>query len=529
MNRDFSKLNNQSFDVLICGGGIYGAWTAYDAALRGLKVAIVDRGDWACATSSASSKLIHGGLRYLETLDFKLVKKALRERQMLMKSAPHRVWPLRFGVPVYANSRLGALRLKAGLVLYDLLASVTGSSEAHRYFNRPEFTRHFPYLNDVALKSGFTYLDAQTDDARFVLELIDGALALGAVALNYCEVTGFIEKEGQLCGAHVFDKIGARAGDIYARQIVNTTGQWLAATLQGQAWCRLTKGVHLILPNVLANEALLLTAQQDGRVFFMIPWYGVTLLGTTDTHYSGDIEQVKVDKDDIDYLLDEANRLLKSVHWTEADIIGQYAGLRVLKQSSALTPSAASRDWELKIAPNSLLNSIGGKITSAREDAAHIVDALCKNLKLQAPCKTFGLSFPWLPDADFQTWSQSVSAQAKKLAIDDDSIHWLIRRHAKRVVVIFQLIETNPDWARRIVPDLPFIYADLVFCARYEMVVHLEDLLRRRMPLLILAKLTHAKIMHLAEIVAAQLNWDQGICKQEADLCCQKWRLPPLE
>jgi glycerol-3-phosphate dehydrogenase len=420
------------------------------------------------------------------------------------------------------------MRLTLALTLYDLLAGVTGSTEAHCHFNRTEFAQCFPCLNDASLKGGFTYLDAQTDDARFVLELIDGALASGAVVLNYCEVTSFIETQGQICGAYVFDKAGAKPGRVYARQIVNATGQWLTTTPQGQAWCSVTKGVHLILPNVLAGEALLLTAQQDGRVFFMIPWYGLTLLGTTDTHYTGNIEQVKVEKDDIDYLLHEANCVLKSANWTEADIIGQYAGLRVLKHSSAVMPSAVSRDWELKIADNGLLHSVGGKFTSAREDAASIVDSLCENLQVQEPCKTFGLPFPWLPDADFQTWAQSVRDQATKLGIDADSTHWLIRRHAKRVVMIFQLIENNPDWAKRIFPDLAFIYADLIFCARYEMVVHLEDLLRRRMPLLILAKLTHAQIMHLAEIVATELNWNQGTCKEEADICCQKWRLPPL-
>ena len=194
MKRDFSKLKlmDQPFDVLICGGGIYGAWTAYDAALRGLKVALVEQGDWACGTSSASSKLIHGGLRYLESLDFKLVKKALRERQMLLKAAPHRVWPLRFGIPVFTDSRLTSLRLKIGLTLYDYLAGTLTGSQAHRYFSRRVFAERFPCLNPASLKNGYTYLDAQTDDARFTLELIDGALSAGAVCVNYCQVNEFI-------------------------------------------------------------------------------------------------------------------------------------------------------------------------------------------------------------------------------------------------------------------------------------------------------------------------------------------------
>lgn len=517
MKRDFAKLADQHFDVLVCGGGIYGAWTAYDAALRGLKVAIVDQGDWASGTSSASSKLIHGGLRYLESLDFKLVKKALREREMLKKAAPHRVWPLRFGVPVFKDSRLNSIRLKLGLLLYDFLAGTFNSDQAHRHFSRAAFAERFPCLDPALLTGGFTYADAQTDDARLVLELIDGALSAGAVCLNYCKVTGFIEDKGRVCGAKVQDSVEGKTAIVYARQIVNAIGQW---TVESE--CRLTKGVHLILPKALGNEALLLTAKADGRVFFMIPWYGLTLLGTTDTDYTGDVDQVRVEPEEINYLLTEANRVL-SVNWTEADIIGRYAGLRVLKQSSKAAPSAVSRDWELKVADNGLLTSIGGKITSAREDAAQIVNTLCAYLGVNASCRTGGKLFPWLPDQDYRQWSDAALVKAAALGIDNESAQWLIRRHAKRVSTIFQLIERNASLEKRITPTLPFIVADLVFCAGNEMVVHLEDLLRRRIPLLILAKMTQAELRSIAEIVATTLSWDESTLNSELEMCIKKY------
>lgn len=518
MKRDFAQLADQHFDVLVCGGGIYGAWTAYDAALRGLKVAIVDQGDWASGTSSASSKLIHGGLRYLESLDFKLVKKALREREMLKKAAPHRVWPLRFGVPVFKDSRLNSIRLKVGLMLYDFLAGTLGSEQAHRHFGRAAFAERFRCLNPALVTDGFTYSDAQTDDARLVLELIDGALSTGAVCVNYCKVTGFVEDKGQVSGATVQDRVGGKTATVYASQTVNATGQWME-----RSGCRLTKGVHLILPKALGNEALLLTAKADGRVFFMIPWYGLTLLGTTDTDYTGDVDQVYVEADEAGYLLTEANRVL-GVNWTEADIIGSYAGLRVLKQSSKLTPSAVSRDWELKAADNGLLTSIGGKITSAREDAAQIVNSLCRNLGVNQPCRTYGRPFPWLPDQDYRQWSDTVLLEATAQGIDNESARWLIRRHAKRVPMIFQLIEQDASLAKRITPALPFIVADLVFCAGHEMVVHLEDLLRRRIPLLILAKMTRAELLYLAEITATTLGWDQATLNNELESCLQYYR-----
>ncbi len=346
MKRDFSSLHG-GFDLLVCGGGIYGAWTAYDAALRGLKVALVEQGDWAGATSSASSKLIHGGLRYLETYDFKLVRKALRERRMLLQVAPHRVWPLRFGVPVYSDSRNGTLLLKAGLTLYDALAGFPGEPMRHHHFGYEDFSWHFPFLEEAGLRGGFTYGDAQTDDARLVLELVAGAMAHGAVCVNYAKLVAWNEERGQVCGATVLDVESGVTTQVRARQCVSTAGQWTAAAEQGRAWCRLSKGIHLVLPGLPANEAILLTAKEDGRVFFVIPWYGRTLLGTTDTDYRGDVERVVVDGDDVDYLLAAANHYLKTA-WTKQDVVGSYAGLRVMKQSDAGHPSDASRDWELK-------------------------------------------------------------------------------------------------------------------------------------------------------------------------------------
>ena len=528
MNRNFSSLTNKQFDLLVCGGGIYGAWTAYDAALRGLSVAIVEQGDWASATSSASSKLIHGGLRYLESLDFKLVKKALAERQMLLAMAPHRVWPLRFGLPVYADSRVGTLQLRAGLSMYDFLADNLSPDMAHHHFDGQAFAERFPFLGSDGLKGGFTYGDAQTDDARLVLELISGAMAAGAVCVNYCKLTDVIEADGRACGAVVQDMSyppfdGLRANgeiEINARCIVNATGQWMAASEQGRDWCRLDKGTHLVMPALPTDEALLLTAKSDGRVFFMIPWYGRTLLGTTDADYGGDLDHVAVEPEEVAYLLAEANHYLKAA-WTEKDVVGSYAGLRVMKRSDAASPADVSRDWELKTAVNGVHYSVGGKLTSAREDAACIVNAVCMQLGVEAPCATQYRTFPWAPEVNYVRWFVAASTQATQLGIDQESAKWLVRRHGKRVVEVFRLIEDDARLAGRIVPALPFIHADLLFCARNEMAVHLDDLLRRRMPLLILAKLGESDLRRSAELVAPVLGWDAGRVVQEIEACRQ--------
>lgn len=513
MKRDTAALETEQFDLLVCGGGIYGAWTAYDAALRGLKVALIEQGDWAGATSSASSKLIHGGLRYLETFDFKLVKKALNERGMLLEAAPHRVWPLRFGVPVYADSRISRLQLKAGLMLYDGLARIPDKTMKHRYSGSATFSRHFPMLAGTGLRGGFTYVDAQTDDARLVLELVAGAMDAGACCLNYCTLLARQESAGKLIGAAVSDKRNGKEFQVRASVIVNTTGQWLVNTEQGRKWCRLSKGVHLLLPDIGIQEALLLTARSDGRVFFIIPWYGVTLVGTTDTDYSGDIEHVAVEQGEIDYLLREINHYL-NMSWTTADVIGSYAGLRVMRKSDANSPTAVSRDWELKINENGVFYSIGGKITSAREDAAAIVDAVCARLGKTVSCPTRGRSFPWAPQ-DFSAWSVAFAERAGQLGIDAESSRWLLRRHGKHADEILHDVGNNHALAERIVPTLPIIYADLLFCAREEMVEHLEDLLRRRMPLLILSKLTETELRTITGAVSGILGWDAVRIEQE--------------
>jgi glycerol-3-phosphate dehydrogenase len=222
---------------------------------------------------------------------------------------------------------------------------------AHHYFSRHEFSRRFPALDTAGLKGGFTYGDAQTDDARLVLELIGGAMAAGAVCVNYCRLSGLAEHQGQVNAATVQDQLSGASAEVHARQIVYAAGQWAAAAQESSEWCRVSKGVHLVMPALLADEALLLTSKSDGRVFFMIPWYGITLIGTTDTDYSGDMNHVVVEEQEVAYLLDAANHYLRTA-WTTTEVIGRFAGLRVMKRSEKSSPSAVSRDWELKTAHN---------------------------------------------------------------------------------------------------------------------------------------------------------------------------------
>lgn len=520
MQRLFSDLKSKTFDVLVVGGGIYGAWTAYDAVLRGFSTALMDQGDWAGATSSASTKLIHGGLRYLAQGRFGLVRKSLVERQRLMRLCPHRIEALRFGIPVYRGSRLASWQLRLGLWIYDLLGNNLGSEARHAHLRAKAFTRRFPWVRSAGLDDGWIYGDAQTDDVRFVLELVDGAAAAGAVAVNYCKAVAYEERHGRAVGVIAKDLVTGEQTPVRARCIVNATGVWVKDMPSSSSkTCRLSKGVHLVLPPLPGKDALLLFSETDGRVIFFVPWYGFTLLGTTDTDYVGDPADVAVEQDDVDYLLHAANRVLGTVQWHEKDILGGFAGLRALKGNSGGAPSSLSREWILEESTNGVWVSVGGKLTSARQDAAAIVDRACRRLGIRRPCMTSDLAFPWAPGRDYSGWLRDETARGRRLGLADEEIRWLAFRHGRRIDEIFQCIERDGALASRILPDVPFIAADLFHCARTEMIVHLDDLLRRRLPLLLLHRFSVGELEAVAAEVAPVFGWDEARQRLEIDRC----------
>jgi glycerol-3-phosphate dehydrogenase len=301
---------------------------------------------------------------------------------------------------------------------------------------------------------------------------------------------------------------------------VNATGAWVKGMpgFSSKA-CRLCKGIHLILPRLPGNDALLFISETDRRVIFFVPWYGFTLLGTTDTDYAGNPADVAVEQDDVDYLLRTANRVLGSVQWSEDDILGGFAGLRVLKSKEGLAPSALSREWSLKELNNGVLVSMGGKFTSARQDAAAIVDRVCRKLEVRRPCRTADLAFPWAPDQEFPQWLESKIEQGRRLGLGDEEVRWLSFRHGRRMDEIFQCVERDAALGSRILPHVPLIAADLFHCARSEMIVHLEDLLRRRLPLLLLYRFSLDELEAMAAAIAPILGWDKARQRLEIDSC----------
>ena len=491
ITRDVEKLKDQSFDVLVVGGGITGAWTAYDAALRGLKVALIDKGDWGSGTSMASSKLIHGGLRYLEHYDFKLVRSALKERRLLNHLGPHQIWPLRFLVPLYKGGRVGPLKFKLGLTLYDWLAGKDQPVQGHAKHDPEDLKVLFPNMQSDGLRCAFSYGDCQTDDARCTLEMVYGAQTAQAQACSYVGADEILIKEGRAYGARVTDQISTESFDILAKSVVMATSFWsgLIPGMPDRARqsIRMSKGVHLVMPRLDTDHALLLTALSDGRVFFVIPWYERTLIGTTDTDYEGSPDATMVNEADIDYLLKEAQQNLEGIRWTRDDVIGSFCGLRMLQQKNEENPSAASREWILEQYHENILMPLGGKFTTAREDAAKIVDALYPLLK--RPLKktsTDERPFPWAPEGNFSTWKNAMLEELSAAGVDALASQYLLSRHGKFVKEVLALIRANPDLAQRIESELPFIKAEFEFAKTCEGTQNEDDLFRRRIPLKIL-------------------------------------------
>ena len=514
MKRHVDALGTGTFDLLVVGGGVYGAWTAYDATMRGLRVAIVERDDWASGTSSMSSKLIHGGLRYLEYREFGLVRDALHERNRLRQLAPHRVRRLRFAIPLYGAGWRMRLKLRLGLTLYDMIARAQRPLRGHESLSRHRMCRKYDFLKRDRLEGGFTYGDCQTDDARFTLELIDGALRAGAIAVNHASVLRLTEDQGAVVGAFVEDRLESTTIQVKAKYTALCAGAWnqslLEAAIPGATLkTRLSKGVHLVMPPLPTSDGFLLLTGERGRVVFLIPWNGRTLLGTTDTPFAGDPRSARCLAADEAYLLAHANAVLKNVRWTENDVIGRYAGVRTFPNKAG-DPASLSREWSLAEPYGGVVASVGGKYTSARVDAAKLVAHVCNKLgRDPGPCPTTWRKFPWRPDERYRSWQQRTLGLSLRLGLDEETALACQVRYGRRIEELLGMIEELPQLARRFVPEAPACVGELVYCSRYEMVVNLQDLLRRRLPLTLIATLPEERVRLAAGIAGKVLHWSE--------------------
>ncbi|MFI5232423.1 MAG: glycerol-3-phosphate dehydrogenase/oxidase [Gemmatimonadales bacterium] len=386
-DRARQRLAHDPFDLLVIGGGINGAGIARDAALRGLLVALVERDDFASGTSSRSSRLIHGGVRYLEHAFFHLVFESSRERRILLRIAPHLVRPLQFTWPVYHGARIPRWKLAAGLWLYDLLAAFRNVAR-HHSLSAAQVLATEPKLKRDGLRGGATYYDAATNDARLTIANVMDAVTAGAAALNYAEVTSLAFDRGRVCGASVRDRFTQQAFAIRASAVVNATGPWTDAISRIESPSSPpavlgTKGVHIAVPadRVGNRSAITMLAHADQRVMFVLPGGTHTIIGTTDTDTAERPDQVRATRADVQYLLDGANAYFPRAKLTADDVVCAWAGIRPLIASgNSGDPAGASREHAITVGPRGVIAVTGGKLTTYRSMSEEVVDEVQKYL-----------------------------------------------------------------------------------------------------------------------------------------------------
>lgn len=480
MRRDTSQLSKIPYDLLVVGGGINGAAVANIASENGLRVALVDKGDFACGTSSKSTKLIHGGLRYLENFEFGLVKESLRERAVQLASAPHLVKPLAFVIPVYRNDRRPLWMMKLGVSLYDIFSGKYVINSG-RSLSVGEVLHFIPDVEKENLVGGVIYWDAQMDDARLVLENVLNARHQGAHIANYVEVRSFLKENGKAVGVKAKDLLTGDMFDIQAKKIICAVGPWTnifqqKEKSQSPAKVRTTKGIHIVYRRKFSEHAVFIQSQSDKRIFFVIPWYGNTLIGTTDTDYKEHPDDVSVTKEDIDYLLDEASRVFPRERFSDDKIITTFAGLRPLVHKPGAAPGKVSRKHLIEESFSGVQYIVGGKYTTYRVIAEHSLQGLLKTKPTKKKEPTISLYGGGGLDRSMEELHQSYK-------LDPDVIQFLAETYGSKVEEVLKLTLGDKSLKERIHKDSPIIKAQIKYAVDVEMAETEDDVIHRRLPI----------------------------------------------
>jgi glycerol-3-phosphate dehydrogenase len=487
-------------DVLVIGGGVTGAGIARDAAQRGLKVALVEQHDLAFGTSSRSSKLVHGGLRYLEQGELGLVFEAVSERRILLDIAPHLVHPLAFLFPVFRSSRQPLWKIASGMWLYDGL-SLFRSPKIHTTLSPADVERQEPALRQQDLKGAPLFYDCSTDDARITLENAVDAARTGAIVVTRAKAVGFLRDGGRLSGAVIEDTRTGERKEIRAHAIVNATGPWTDATLALDEAAgtgpllRPTKGVHVVIDaaRLPVKHAVVCFHPDDGRVLFAIPWGEHAYLGTTDTDHEGDPAAVAATRDDVDYLLQAANAYFPDAHLVPADVISTWAGLRPLMappSKEGVSESSVSREHQIVVGHDGLVTIAGGKLTTYRRMAAEVVDTVVKLLRLadRLPGRLEAAHTDTEPLPGAVGWPEdddvtSLVARVQEIGgepVDEAIAAHLVRVYGTRAIDVARLVRREPALGARLVPDRPEILAQVDWSVKEELAAEVDDVLVRR-------------------------------------------------
>jgi glycerol-3-phosphate dehydrogenase len=526
--KNIERMSSETFDLVIIGGGITGAGVARDAASRGMKVAQIETKDFASGTSSRSSKLIHGGIRYLENLEFHLVFEALSERRLLFEIAPHLVHPLRFVLPLYKDSRVGMFKMGLGMWLYDAL-SMFEAPELHERLNADESVERLPLLQRRELVGSYVYSDAYMDDDRLVLETLRSGASHGALAASYLSADDAELVNGKVQSVGCTDHIGGKKFRLRAKHFVSTVGPWtdiVANQLLGH-WHKLlrpSKGVHLTFDRkrLQMNQAVVMAADNSKRIVFGIPRHEMTIIGTTDTDYPGDPADVTATPDDVRYLLHIAGEYFPGAKLTADDILSSYCGVRPLVDDGAATESKTSREHVILNDPRGITFVAGGKYTTYRLMAEQTVNAALENFSLENQVK-FGrgdTKRPLNPLATIEKIAESerfASAWSREFGLDLAHVQFLIDRHGGEAFIMMHDWTKGSQVSASASSEEKLWEIEARHAIHHTMCMSLTDFYTRRVPLF-LARRDHGLplIAFISRVFAAELGWNDSRRQAEA-------------
>ena len=531
-NHELASLQTDTFDILVIGGGITGAGVARDAVTRGLKVALIEKDDFSQGTSSRSSKLIHGGIRYLENLEFGLVFEALTERRLLLESAPHLVHPLRFVLPVYEDSRVGFFKLGLGMWLYDLL-SLFDAPEPHQRWSKSESQDLMPFLRSSGLKGCYSYYDAYMDDDRLVLEVLRSAKKIAPQRFSVCskvKASKGIELGAEgITRVHVTDTKSNQSFWIKAKQVVASVGPWsdqlgFECIPNWSQILRPTKGVHIVISRDRMDlaDALVMAVDHEERIVFAIPRRDCIILGTTDDDFKGSPDTVSVDKHDVDYLLKVTNFHFPGVGLTEKDIISSYAGVRPLVRDESSSQGKTSREHQIYSPAENITLVAGGKYTTYRVMAEQVVDLVTSKGELGQQCwhQTVTDTLPINPMVQPESYTRALG-QAQEFAVQFtmklEDAKELLCRFGGEAWSIASHAQDNGYMTRW---QMEAFYA--IHCGFCD---DLSDFCYRRTPLVLTrGSQAYGVLNEVATVFASELGWDAETLASQMEKASQNFR-----
>ena len=522
-----SQLTGHRFDLVVIGAGINGAAIARDAAMRGFSVCLLDKEDISSGTTAWATRLIHGGLRYLEHGEVGLVRESLRERERLLRNAPHLVTPLPLYLPIYKGARRGKLLVRLGMLLYDVL-SYDKSLDHHHILSRDEALARVPALEPDGLKGAAVYYDAQATYAeRLAVENVLSAAAHGAVVSTYAEITKLLTDGAVVRGVSGVDCLTGEPFTVDGKLVVNVAGPWVDQVLAGAPdgavkgrFIGGTKGSHAVVapwPGA-PTQALYYEARADGRGIFVVPWNGLLLLGTTDLRFQGDLDRVEATDDEIAYLLREINGFLTGRELTPEDILYTYSGIRPLPYRPSGSTAAIPRSHLIEDhAPRlrGLLSIIGGKLTTHRSLAEEVVDHAAEVLGRDVTSRTRSVALPGAAGVSFPAYRDRFVAVSERRGLLKAAAERLVRVYGVRAEKLWPLIEASPDLAEPFDEESGAIGAEVVFAVQSELAQTLSDILLRRTLAAYSASSAIGADERAVAVAARHLGWDAARCDAE--------------